>query len=321
METFVGSLPWGRFIELAMNLLSSRTLQMAAIAVVFIPLERLIPFHPGQRLFRKHLWLDLLHYFVGGIFIIIFVRLTYYGMPALGLTGSPITVKHLPGWAQFLIFEASWTFLGYWVHRFEHVWRPLWRLHSIHESNEELDWLSAFRLHPLEPALFQVVTIVPLWFFGMSLPVAIAYKIYSYVFSHIQHANVVFPLPRFLKYVFPSPEFHRWHHARVFDENGNRVRSFQNFSEYPIWDILFGTFHLPKERPTAYGNAQHMPMDYFAQLAYPFGLHEHALSIQKRVKRWFGIEALKERIGRALSPTHEAFENRISKLSLTKEAP
>ncbi|HYH07650.1 MAG TPA: sterol desaturase family protein [Thermoanaerobaculia bacterium] len=294
---------------------------MAAIAVVFIPLERLIPFHPGQRLFRKHLWLDLLHYFVGGIFIIIFVRLTYYGMPALGLTGSPITVKHLPGWAQFLIFEASWTFLGYWVHRFEHVWRPLWRLHSIHESNEELDWLSAFRLHPLEPALFQVVTIVPLWFFGMSLPVAIAYKIYSYVFSHIQHANVVFPLPRFLKYVFPSPEFHRWHHARVFDENGNRVRSFQNFSEYPIWDILFGTFHLPKERPTAYGNAQHMPMDYFAQLAYPFGLHEHALSIQKRVKRWFGIEALKERIGRALSPTHEAFENRISKLSLTKEAP
>ena len=321
METLVQFLSWSTFADKAMKLLESRTLQMAAIAIVFIPLERLIPFHPGQRLFRKHLWLDILHYFLGGFFIIIFVRMTYYAMPYLGVGSSPITVKNLPGWAQFLIFEASWTFLGYWVHRLEHVWRPLWRLHSVHESNEELDWLSAFRLHPLEPALFQVVTIVPLWFFGMSLPVAIAYKIYSYIFAHVQHANVVFPLPRFLKYIVPSPEFHRWHHAKVFDENGNRVRSFQNFSEYPIWDILFGTFYLPKERPTAYGNAQHMPMDYFAQLAYPFGLHDKVLAIQKRIGSALGLTNIKERVARLLTPAHDAFEKGLSKLSLTKEAP
>lgn len=325
METFVQFLSWSTFVEKALMLLESRTLQMAAIAVVFIPLERLIPFHPGQRLFRKYLWLDLLHYFVGGIFIIIFVTITYRAMPYitgwLGIGKPPISLAHLPGWVQFIIFEACWTFLGYWLHRLEHEWLPLWRLHAIHESNEEIDWLSAFRVHPLEPALFQILTIVPLWFLGFSRPVAITYTIYSYIFAHVQHANVVLPLPRFMKYIFPSPEFHRWHHAKIYDANGNRVRSYQNFSSYPIWDILFGTFYLPKERPMVYGVAENVPKNFFAQCAYPFGLHNQVLAIRDRICGWLGFETIKDRVARTLTPAHEAFELRLSKLSLTKETP
>jgi len=305
----------------AIQLIGIRLVQFATIAVVFIPLERLIPFHAKQRMFRRQFFIDLLHYFIGGLFIIVFVRITYYGMPMLArwihLPPSPITVKGLPWWEQILLFEAGWTFLGYWVHRYEHVNPVLWRLHSIHESTEQLDWLSAFRLHPLEPALFQVLTIVPLWYLGMSVPVVLWYKIYSYIFAHVQHSNVVFPIGP-LKYVFPTPEFHRWHHARVTDASGRQVRSFRNFAEYPIWDILFGTFYLPKERPTAYGNARKVPMDYMAQLAYPFGAHEKVLTWKRSLMERLQLSDRLDRIRQRITPAHDAFENSLAGLCLLR---
>jgi sterol desaturase/sphingolipid hydroxylase (fatty acid hydroxylase superfamily) len=306
-----------------LHLINMRLFQFAMVAAVFIPLERLIPFHPKQRLFRRQFLIDLLHYFVGGLFIIAFVRMTYSVMPTLAswthLPPSPITVKHLPWWQQVLLFEAASTFLGYWVHRYEHINPVLWRLHSIHESTEELDWLSAFRLHPLEPALFQILTVVPLWYLGMSLPVARWYKIYSYIFAHVQHSNVVFPIGP-LKYIFPTPQFHRWHHARVIDANGKQVRSFRNFAEYPIWDILFGTFYLPDEKPTAYGNARSVPMDYIAQLAYPFRAHGIVLAWKRAISEHLRLSDRFVTVRSAMAHGHEAFENDMAKLCLLRPA-
>src|SRR5664279_4155402 len=87
-------------ISKSLALLFTRLTQFAMIAVVLIPLERLIPFHPKQRLFRKQFGIDLLHYFVGGIFIIIFVRVTYYFMPMISrwarIGASPLSVRGLP---------------------------------------------------------------------------------------------------------------------------------------------------------------------------------------------------------------------------------
>jgi sterol desaturase/sphingolipid hydroxylase (fatty acid hydroxylase superfamily) len=301
------------------------------IAVVFVPLERLIPFRPKQRLFRRYLGLDLLHYFLGGIFILIFVRLTYFGMPYVakwsGLHASRISVAHLPGWEQFLVFELSATFLGYWVHRLEHAWAPLWRMHSIHESTRELDWLSAFRLHPLEPVMFQVLTIIPLWLFQMKLPVAFAYTMYSYVTAHVQHANVVFPIGP-LKYIFPTPEFHRWHHARLRNPDGTESPMLKNFGQYPFWDLLFGTFYLPEGRPLDYGSSDgdKVPTDYWAQMLYPFGGHEAVLAWESALRSRFGMSERLDRVRNALAPTIDACDERLARLCLlpppgTPEAP
>ena len=271
----------------AMHVVGGRLWLMATIAIVFVPLERLIPYRP-QRLFRRHLWMDFLHFFLGGIFIIAFVVVSY---KLLGMaSGGRIlawNLRHWPWSAQLVLFEIGWTFLGYWLHRLEHVWMPLWRLHSVHESSEELDWLSAFRLHPLEPALFHALTIIPLYFVGVGATTAIGYRLYSYVMTHIQHSNVNLRLGP-LEYIIPSPQFHRWHHAMVEDEAGSKTRTFHNFSEYPIWDILFGTFYLPPEKPVAYGNARGVPKTYLGQLTYPFGWHHRALTLQD----WLGAKLL-----------------------------
>jgi len=263
--------------------------------------------------------MDFLHFFIGGILIIVFIRGTITVMPYvmgwMDLYNSPLSLRAAPGWVQFLVFELSWTGLGYWLHRLMHSWGPLWRMHSIHESSQELDWLAAFRMHWLEPPLFHVLTIMPLlMIFQLSYPVAAVYTVYTYIHAHIQHANVVFPIGP-LKYFFPSPDFHRWHHASdpVPGSYGT-----SNYGAYPFWDFLFGTLFVPKERPKTYGNARNVPMDYFAQQAYPFGLHEPVLRFERALMAWFPFRAPIKKLLGNWGPLHEALELRLQRLCILR---
>jgi sterol desaturase/sphingolipid hydroxylase (fatty acid hydroxylase superfamily) len=263
-------------IKLAIALARARLSTLLGIAIIFVPLERLMPLRRNQRLFRSEWGQDFLHFFLGGIATILLVELTLAPLPAFR-RASPLSVRHLPGWLQFIIFEASWTLLGYWVHRLLHVSPQLWKLHSIHESSREIDWLSAFRLHWLEPVIFQVLTIAPLLVFQIQSPRTRAYTIYAYLTSHIHHANVALPVGP-LKYIFPTPQFHRWHHAR------DTGRPNCNFGQYPFWDFLFGTLYLPDAQPERYGDADDIPTDVLAQQAYPFGLHRLVLALERWVR-------------------------------------
>ena len=61
-----------------------------------------------------------------------------------------------------------------------------------------------------------------------------------------------------------SPVFHRWHHvADVRDKNFAGT--------FALWDVMFGTFHMPAhELPRNYGIAdKEMPEGLVPQLLYP----------------------------------------------------
>jgi sterol desaturase/sphingolipid hydroxylase (fatty acid hydroxylase superfamily) len=45
--------------------------------------------------------------------------------------------------------------------------------------------------------------------------------------------------PRWLGWFVERPEMHSWHHARGLHRH--------NYSELPVFDLLFGTFHNPRE--------------------------------------------------------------------------
>ena len=79
------------------------------------------------------------------------------------------------------------------------------------------------------------------------------------------HANLNWTLGPF-RCVLAGPVFHRWHHTAA-EQGGEK-----NFaSTFPVLDLVFGTFYMPKTLPDAYGVADKgVPSGFAAQMLYPF---------------------------------------------------
>jgi sterol desaturase/sphingolipid hydroxylase (fatty acid hydroxylase superfamily) len=168
-------------------------------------------------------------------------------------------------WLQALAILVIGDFIGYWVHRAFH-WGPLWRIHVVHHSSEDLDWLSALRFHPTNEWLARWAQACALILLGFT-PIAVAvYIAFLSMYTVFLHANVSWDFGP-LRAVFVSPHFHRWHHSR---EPEGRNRNFARL--LPVFDILFGTWYMPKDQvPHCFGlNDEAVPENYFTQLLYPF---------------------------------------------------
>jgi sterol desaturase/sphingolipid hydroxylase (fatty acid hydroxylase superfamily) len=170
----------------------------------------------------------------------------------------------LPLWAQAATILAIGDFIGYWMHRAFHG-RKLWRFHAIHHSSVDLDWLSAVRLHPVNDALMRVAGVLPVLALGF-VPVAVAGIVPALTLMAILvHANLDWDWGP-LRAVIVSPRFHRWHHT---DEVEARDKNFAGL--LPLWDILFGTYHMPRDaRPTRFGTLTPVPRGLLGQLVFPF---------------------------------------------------
>jgi sterol desaturase/sphingolipid hydroxylase (fatty acid hydroxylase superfamily) len=171
----------------------------------------------------------------------------------------------LPLWLQAAIFLVGSDVIMYWSHRIFH--RPtMWKYHAVHHSSTDLDWISAARFHPVNIALGSVAADVILLLAGISPNALVILGPFTIAHSAFVHANLNWSLGP-LRYVIASPVFHRWHHTSA-DEGGEK-----NFaSTFPVLDLIFGTFYLPKETlPASYGVAdQAYPGDFGAQMIHPF---------------------------------------------------
>jgi sterol desaturase/sphingolipid hydroxylase (fatty acid hydroxylase superfamily) len=142
----------------------------------------------------------------------------------LGLWGVPIGVLCI-------------TFVGYWWHRAEHRFNWIWRAtHQLHHSPTRVDLLGAFYTHPLEVVLKVCIsTLIGSFVLGLAPLAASAMGLTSALLSLFQHWNI--HTPQWLGYLVQRPESHARHHA-----SGVQTR---NFSDLPLWDIVFGTFANP----------------------------------------------------------------------------
>jgi sterol desaturase/sphingolipid hydroxylase (fatty acid hydroxylase superfamily) len=234
-------------------------------------LERLFALHP--RRFRRDRWKsDVLHLLFNNVLISAGLVITLVGLiVAVRPAVSPELqgwVAAQPAWLQFLeaVFVAD--IAQYWAHRATHQVPLLWRFHKVHHSIEEMDWLAAGRLHPLDSIFTRSVTVLPLYLLGFSRTTFGAYLGLALVQAIFIHANVRF---RFgpLRWITATPEFHHWHHA-LAPTNTNFA------GNLPLLDLLFGTCHLPGTMPPAYGMGEPAPNGYLAQLKWPFDVVERA---------------------------------------------
>jgi sterol desaturase/sphingolipid hydroxylase (fatty acid hydroxylase superfamily) len=157
---------------------------------------------------------------------------------------------------------------GYWVHRFEHEWQGLWRIHATHHSAPRLYWLNAGRFHPIDTLLTFIPSYGLLVVLGCGVEVLALFTLITAVHGIFQHANLQLRLGP-LNHFFSMAELHRWHHSKTVDEANH------NYGQTVIvWDTLFGTRFLPVDRkpPEEIGipNLSAFPMTWWAQIRSPF---------------------------------------------------
>ena len=141
---------------------------------------------------------------------------------------------------QAVLMIAAVDFLRYWLHRFAHQNDVLWRLHAVHHSVDRLYWLNTARFHPLEKALQMCLDSLPFLLLGVRPEVLSLYYLAYSTNGFFQHSNIALRYG-VLNYVVSSAEAHRWHHSREPREANSNYGS-----TTIVWDLLFGTFWLPK---------------------------------------------------------------------------
>jgi sterol desaturase/sphingolipid hydroxylase (fatty acid hydroxylase superfamily) len=171
-----------------------------------------------------------------------------------------------PQWFQVVAILVVGDVLAYWLHRTFHFQPTLWRYHAVHHSSEDLDWLSAVRVHPFNEIGMRGVQAFVLLALGFSGGAVAAFVPLLTLYAIFLHANVSWSYGPF-KYVIASPAFHRWHHTS--EEEGLNI----NFAgAFPGIDMLFRTFYMPpKQQPAVFGVVGNdVPENFFKQLVYPF---------------------------------------------------
>ena len=236
--------------------------------LVFIPLERLFAMHP-QKVFRRDWGNDLIFLFLNGMLIklglLAVIVAVIFAAAWIVPASFQAMVGGLPYWVQIpaVILLSDLGF--YWTHRMFHAVPWLWRFHSIHHSIEELDWLAASRVHPVDQILTKGVSLIPVFVLGFSDWVIGVYALLYQWQAVLIHSNVRLGFGP-LRFLFASPEFHHWHHS-----NHREARDRNFASQLSFLDALFGSFHLPRGQiPTTYGLDRPMPQRYVPQLLYPF---------------------------------------------------
>jgi sterol desaturase/sphingolipid hydroxylase (fatty acid hydroxylase superfamily) len=145
-------------------------------------------------------------------------------------------------WAGAAIGILVYELVHYGYHRAAHRWDWLWRLgHQVHHSAESVDAFGAYYLHPLDAVLFTswaVLVFFPL--LGLSPEAGAIASAFLAFNAAFQHANI--RTPRWLGYLVQRPESHAVHHGRGIHR--------YNYSDLPLWDMVFGTFRNPGARET-----------------------------------------------------------------------
>ena len=241
---------------------------LAACFAVFGVLGRFFPCNPGRPLFfSRSIGLDLSY----AAFGILYVGVGPLAAAALGATAAGPALQRLTGaelqrlapLAQLAILLVATDLAQYGLHRAFHS-RRFWPFHAVHHSATDVNWTTTFRIHPVNYLVLNASLGVLAKAVGFSeLTLLVAAPIFFFS-GALVHANLNWSFGP-LRYVIASPVFHRWHHSTDPERQG------ANFAPmFPLWDLLFGTFYMPRgHRPERFG-AEGVPASLTGQLLHPF---------------------------------------------------
>lgn len=154
------------------------------------------------------------------------------------------TIDMTHWWAWVVLFFAD-DFSYYWFHRISHSSRYFWASHVVHHSSQKYNLGTALR--QTWTGNISGAFIFWLWLplVGFSPVAVMTMQAISLLFQFWIHTEHINKLPAPIEYLFNTPSHHRVHHGSdlaYLDKNHAGVLI--------IWDRLFGTFELERNRPT-----------------------------------------------------------------------
>lgn len=169
---------------------------------------------------------------------------------------------------QFIFVFCLRDLYKFFIHWAMHRVPFLWRLHILHHSSIQLNWISMCRVHAFESALSTILVDWVLILFGLPVSALTLVAILETHNAFILHTNTRISYGPLTKWV-NNTLAHHWHHAEVCHFKGG-----QNFgSFFLIWDRIFKTLYIDsgKKPPEKYGvaSANHYPSSPFARIFFP----------------------------------------------------
>jgi len=164
---------------------------------------------------------------------------------------------------SFFVYDL---FIGWMAHFVLHQTFLLWRFHTVHHADNNVDATTGLRHHPVESIIRGVFFLLATVVAGAPVYSLMIFQTILVFFVAFTHANISLPpkLDKALSYFFVSPNMHKVHHhwqQPYTDSNYGAVLS--------IWDRLFGTYRELEPSQLKYGLDRYYPNEHdenFVQL-------------------------------------------------------
>lgn len=182
------------------------------------------------------------------------------------------------GWGLLIIAIAD-DLTQYWYHRLHHEIPWLWRFHRTHHSASYMGMAMASRQNALYTLFFsQTYVTTILVYLGLGAPRIVVGAIKSTI-TTLAHSSipwdkpfykykVLHPIAWVLERLISTPATHHAHHAATTDDGvGYYKGNFGNM--FFLWDVIFGTAHISRQYPAAYGISHYEGDPWYAQLLWP----------------------------------------------------
>ncbi len=251
-------------------------LDLLGTTLIFVLIEKLLPYKKEQAVLRDEWKTDLHHFFINHLLIGFVLLITNHFVHGLfGWTQTESTgqfIASLPIIVQVFLIIFIADLIQYICHRCYHEVPFLWRFHAIHHSVKTMDWLAGSRLHLFDIILTRSLVLLPIFVMGFSKNVIDIYVIIVGFQAVFNHANVSINFG-WLKYLIVTPQFHHWHHASDPSAIDRNYAAHFSFIDYVLGTAVINQ----NEWPEKYGVVgDNVPTGMIKQQLYPF-LHQKKL--------------------------------------------
>ncbi len=153
-------------------------------------------------------------------------------------------LTYWPWWIEAVLAFILLDFAVWLQHLVMHKVPLLWRAHSVHHSDPDMDVTTALRFHPFELIVSTLYKSAWVAMLGVPVMVALAFEIWLSTNALFNHSNINLPrrLDGIIRPFLVTPDMHLVHHSTDVHEQHKNY----GFA-LTIWDRLAGTYRYKAE--------------------------------------------------------------------------